>query len=135
MCCRSLRGEHRTIPPSPWQWSMKGFSIIWQLCALCRWMRCWSNVTANSVISHSSTPLARSDRRLQLALFLMSVVWFFAARALAARAAMGLSVRFNLTDERALLSVLFLLFLLALGFIFLQSIAHRSTSVSEALGL
>ena len=85
--------------------------------------------------SFDSTPSARSDRRLQLALFLMAVIWFFASRALAARAAMGLSVRFDLSDERVLLSVLFLLFLLALGFIFLQSIAHNSSSLSEALGL
>jgi membrane protease YdiL (CAAX protease family) len=44
-------------------------------------------------------------------------------------------VRFNLSDERPLLAVAFLLFLLAIGFSFLQMIAHQSASMREALGL
>lgn len=83
----------------------------------------------------NSTPSTRSDRPLQIALFITSAVWFFASQALAGRAAMGLSVRFNLSDERQLLGSLFLLFLLAIGFVFLQMIAHQSSSVREALGL
>ena len=83
----------------------------------------------------NSTPSTRSDRALQIALFLTSAAWFFASQTLAGRAAMGLSVRFNLSDERPLLGVLFLLFLLAIGFCFLQMIAHQSSSLREALGL
>jgi uncharacterized protein len=82
-----------------------------------------------------STPSTRPDRALQIALFLTSAVWFFAAQQLAGRAATGLSIRFNLSDERSLLAVLFLLFLLAIGFTFLQIIAHGSSSLREALGL
>ncbi|HZY63206.1 MAG TPA: CPBP family intramembrane glutamic endopeptidase [Edaphobacter sp.] len=75
------------------------------------------------------------DRPLQFSLFLLSAVWFFVSQSLAGRAAMGLSVRFNLSDERKLLTVLFLLFLLAIGFSFLQMIAHREPSLRMALGL
>jgi uncharacterized protein len=82
-----------------------------------------------------STPSTRSDRPLQIALFVTSVAWFFSSQTLAGRAAMGLSVRFNLSDERPLLGVLFLLFLLSIGFVFLQMIAHQSSSMREALGL
>jgi membrane protease YdiL (CAAX protease family) len=81
------------------------------------------------------TSSARSDRPLQFALFLLAIVWFFASQSLAGRAATGLSVRFNLSDERSLLAVLFLLFLLAIGFSFLQMISHRDSSLREALGL
>jgi hypothetical protein len=83
----------------------------------------------------NSTPSTRSDRPLQIALFLTSVAWFFASQTLAGRAAMGISVRFNLSDERPLLGMLFLLFLLSIGFVFLQMIAHQSSSMREALGL
>ena len=82
-----------------------------------------------------STSSNRSIRALQIALFITSAAWFFASQTLAGRAAMGLSVRFNLSDERPLLGVLFLLFLLAIGFCFLQMIAHQSSSLREALGL
>jgi membrane protease YdiL (CAAX protease family) len=82
-----------------------------------------------------STPSTRSDRPLQIALFLISVVWFFISQSLAGRAATGLSVRFGLSDQRPLLSVLFLLFLLALGFSFLQSLAERNASLQKVLGL
>lgn len=82
-----------------------------------------------------STPSTRSDRPLQIALFIASVAWFFASQTLAGRAAMGLSVRFNLSDERPLLGILFLLFLLSIGFVFLQMIACQTSSLREALGL
>jgi membrane protease YdiL (CAAX protease family) len=82
-----------------------------------------------------STPSSRSDRPLQIALFLISVVWFFISQSLAGRAATGLSVRFDLSDERPLLSVLFLLFLLTLGFSFLQSLVERNAPLHEVLGL
>ncbi|MEO8735789.1 MAG: CPBP family intramembrane glutamic endopeptidase [Edaphobacter sp.] len=82
-----------------------------------------------------STPSTRSDRPLQIALFLTSAAWFFASQTLAGRAATGLSVRFNLSEERPLLAVLFLLFLLAIGFSFLQMLTRQSSSLREALGL
>jgi len=75
------------------------------------------------------------DRPLQFSLFLLSAVWLFVSQSLAGRAALGLSVRFNLSDERNLLTVIFLLFLLAIGFSFLQMIAHRDSSLRAALGL
>ncbi|MEO6909758.1 MAG: CPBP family intramembrane glutamic endopeptidase [Edaphobacter sp.] len=82
-----------------------------------------------------ATPATRSDRPLQIALFLASAAWFFAAQSLAGRAATGLAVRFNFPQERPLLAVCFLLFLLGLGFSFLQTIAHQNSSLSEVLGL
>jgi len=88
-----------------------------------------------SLKAFDSTPSTRSDRPLQIALFLTSAAWFLASQSLAGRAATGLSVRFGLSDERPLIAVLFLLFLLGLGFSFLQTIAHRSSSWREALGL
>ena len=65
----------------------------------------------------------RSERTLQLALFVTSVAWFLAADTVAARAARGLSQRFALDAARPLLTSVFLLFLLALGFAVLQAIA------------
>ncbi|MGD0444426.1 MAG: CPBP family intramembrane glutamic endopeptidase [Edaphobacter sp.] len=77
----------------------------------------------------------RSERTLQLALFVTSVAWFLAADAVAAHAARGLSERFALDAGRPLLTSLFLLFLLAVGFSLLQTIANRRSSLREVLGL
>jgi membrane protease YdiL (CAAX protease family) len=88
-----------------------------------------------SLKAFNSTPSTRSDRTLQIALFLLSAVWFFISQALAGRASMGLSVRFNLSDERNLLAMLFLVFLLGIGFSFFQALAHQNRSLREALGL
>jgi len=82
-----------------------------------------------------STMSRRSERTLQLALFVTSVAWFLAADTVAARAARGLSQRFALDAARPLLTSVFLLFLLALGFAVLQAIATRRSSVREAIGL
>lgn len=82
-----------------------------------------------------STMSRRSERTLQLALFVTSVAWFLAADTVAARAARGLSQRFALDAVRPLLTSLFLLFLLALGFAVLQAIATRRSSVRETIGL
>jgi uncharacterized protein len=86
---------------------------------------------------HALNPTAqrRSERTLQLALFVTAVAWFFAADAVAARAARGLSERFALDAVRPLLVSAFLLFLLALGFSLLQTIATRRSSLREVLGL
>ncbi|MCU1223234.1 MAG: Abortive infection protein [Edaphobacter sp.] len=82
-----------------------------------------------------STPPARSSRTLQLALFLTSVAWVVCSQALAGRAARGIAMRFDFASGEFLLRAVFLLFLLAVGFSILQTIAHGSGSLREALGL
>ena len=82
-----------------------------------------------------TTTARRSERTLQLALFVTSAAWFLAADTVAARAARGLSQRFSLDAARPLLTWAFLLFLLAVGFSILQSIAKRRSSLREVLGL
>jgi uncharacterized protein len=83
----------------------------------------------------NTTYSGRSERTLQLALFVTSVAWLLASDVLAGRAARGLSERFGLDAGRPLLAALFLLFLLAVGFSILQAIAHRHSSLREVLGL
>jgi membrane protease YdiL (CAAX protease family) len=85
--------------------------------------------------SLNSTYSGRSERTLQLALFVTSATWFVASDILAGRSARGLAERFGLDAERPLLAALFLLFLLAVGFSILQAIAHRQSSLREVLGL
>lgn len=81
------------------------------------------------------TTSRRSERALQLALFLTSVFWFLAADAVAGRAARGIALRLNILAARPLLTSIFLLFLLALGFSVLQAIVKRPSSVRDVLGL
>jgi uncharacterized protein len=83
----------------------------------------------------NSTHSGRSERTLQMALFVTSATWFVASDVLAGRSARGLSERFGLDAERPLLAALFLLFLLAVGFSILQAIAHRHSTLREVLGL
>jgi hypothetical protein len=82
-----------------------------------------------------TTTARRSERTLQLALFVTSVAWFLAAETVAGRAARGISERLALDAARPLLTSVFLLFLLALGFSILQGIARRHSSLREVLGL
>jgi membrane protease YdiL (CAAX protease family) len=82
-----------------------------------------------------STTARRSERLLQLALFITSVVWFFASDTVAAHAARGLSERFGLDVARRLLTSIFLVFLLAVGFSILQAIARKTSTLREVLGL
>jgi uncharacterized protein len=82
-----------------------------------------------------STTSRRSERTMQFALFLASVAWFLAADTVAVRAARGLSERFDLSVARPLLSSIFLLFLLAVGFSILNAVANRRSSLREVLGL
>jgi len=86
-----------------------------------------------------STTSGRSERMLQLALFVTSVAWFLAADSVAARAARGLSERFSLDAARPLLTSIFLLFLLAIGFSILHAISNQRSSqhssLREVLGL
>jgi uncharacterized protein len=81
------------------------------------------------------SPTQRFPRTLEFALFGTSVVWVIAAQAIAGSAARGLSVRFGLPDERALLSSILFLFMLALGFSLLQMISGRPRQLRETLGL
>ena len=82
-----------------------------------------------------STPQERSRRVFQMALFVTSVAWVLAAQGLATRAASGISVAFNVGAERHLLSSLFFLFLLWVGFTLLQSISLGPATAREVLGL
>jgi membrane protease YdiL (CAAX protease family) len=82
-----------------------------------------------------TTTSRRSERTLQFALFITSAAWFLASDTVAAHAARGFSVRFGLDAARPLLTSIFLLFLLALGFSILQAIAHRRSSLRDILGL
>jgi uncharacterized protein len=77
----------------------------------------------------------RSERTLQLALFFTSGIWFLASDALAGRAARGICERFSVPLARPLLTSLFLLFLLAVGFSMLQAIGKQQASLRETLGL
>jgi len=72
---------------------------------------------------------------LQLALFITSVAWVLLSQALASRAASGISITFNLGAGRFLLSALFFLFLLGVGFAILQAISLGPVSTREVLGL
>lgn len=83
----------------------------------------------------NSTYSGRSERTLQLALFVTSATWFLASDVLAGRAARGLSERLNIDAGRPLLTALFLLFLLAVGFSILQAIAQRNSTLRDILGL
>jgi uncharacterized protein len=89
----------------------------------------------HSLHALDSTTSRRSERTLQLALFLTSVFWFLAADNLAARAARGISARFSLDPARPFLTSIFLLFLLAFGFSLLQTITGRRLPLRDVLGL
>jgi membrane protease YdiL (CAAX protease family) len=82
-----------------------------------------------------STTARRSERTLQLALFVTSAAWFLAADTVASHAARGLAERFALDAARPLLTWAFLLFLLAVGFSLLQAVAKRRSSLRDVLGL
>ncbi len=82
-----------------------------------------------------STTSRRSERALELALFFTSVFWFLAADVVAGRAARGLSEHFSLSPIRPLLTSIFLLFLLAVGFNVLQTLTGRRAPLRDILGL
>ena len=83
----------------------------------------------------NTTYSGRSERTMQVALFVTSVAWVLASDVLAGRAARGLSERFGLDNSQPLLAAVFLLFLLAVGFSILQAIAKRHSSLRDVLGL
>jgi membrane protease YdiL (CAAX protease family) len=78
---------------------------------------------------------ARTSRSLQFALFLVSLVWWFISYLIAGRAAHGLALRFDVPSLEYLLSALFLLFLMLLGFSVLQGMTGKSIAVGDVLGL
>jgi membrane protease YdiL (CAAX protease family) len=82
-----------------------------------------------------STLPARSDRLLQLALFVTAAAWVLCSQALAAHAAQGIALRFYLLPERPLLGALFFLFLLAVGFSMLQALSRHPSALRSVLGL
>lgn len=77
----------------------------------------------------------RTGRALQLARFIAALGWSASSRLLSASSARGLTNRFDLDSIRPLLSALFFLFLLGVGFSLLEMIARRPTTVSFVLGL
>jgi uncharacterized protein len=82
-----------------------------------------------------STSSPRFTRTLQFALFGTSVIWVIASQAIAGLASRGLSVRFDLDSERALLSSLIFLFLLIVGFSVLGAISSQPSSLRSVMGL
>ena len=85
--------------------------------------------------SFDSTSPNRTSRTLQLALFGTSVAWLVSSEIIAGRAARGLSNRFYIPSSHYLLASIFLLFLLAIGFSLLNTIARNYSSLRDILGL
>jgi hypothetical protein len=82
-----------------------------------------------------STSAGRTSKTLQLAVFGTCVAWFAASEILAGRAARGLANHFDFDSGRQLLSSVFLLFLLTVGFSLLNTISHCYGSLRSVLGL
>jgi membrane protease YdiL (CAAX protease family) len=83
----------------------------------------------------STTTQERTGRTFQLALFGAALAWSFSSRLLSANSARGITNRFNADWATSLLSALFLLFLLAVGYSLLEIISGRPASARLALGL
>lgn len=83
----------------------------------------------------STTTRRRPGKAFQLARFAAALAWSVSSRLLSASSARGITNRFNIDAWRPLLSALFLLFLLAVGFVLLEAIARRPTSFRSVLGL
>jgi membrane protease YdiL (CAAX protease family) len=74
-------------------------------------------------------------RSLQFALFVGSMLWFALSDALAARAARGISNRFDIDAVQPLLSALFLIFLLVVGFSVLATISRTGGTLRSIFSL
>lgn len=70
-----------------------------------------------------------------MARFAAAIAWAVSSRLLSSSSARGLTNRFNMDAWHPLLSALFLLFLLAMGYVLLETIGRRPASVRSALGL
>lgn len=77
----------------------------------------------------------RVSRKFHLLLSGTSLAWFLAAQALADRASRGFAVRYDIFTAQPLLSAVFLLFLLFVGFLILRTIGHESSRVRDVLSL
>lgn len=82
-----------------------------------------------------STSTNRTRKTLQLAVFGTCAAWFISSEILAGRAARGIANHFDFDSGQLLLTSIFLLFLLAVGFSLLNTIAHRYGSLRDVLGL
>lgn len=71
----------------------------------------------------------------RLALFLAALVWFVFAQLVAASAANGLALRFQLNDTQPLLEAAVLVFLAVLGVAALRAMEGRNGPIRDALGL
>ena len=81
-------------------------------------------------------PHRRLRRSLQFALFAVAMLWFVLSDALSGRAARGLTNRFDLDVARPLLSALFLIFLLTIGFSVFEGIARTERmTLRQGMGL
>jgi membrane protease YdiL (CAAX protease family) len=83
----------------------------------------------------NTSPLHRVSRTLNFALFLASLLWIFAAQAIAIIASRGLVSWFHMPDERVLISSCVFLFILALGFTVFQAISGQPRRLGDILGL
>jgi membrane protease YdiL (CAAX protease family) len=72
---------------------------------------------------------------MQFALFLVSLVWYLCAQAIAGSAARGLAQRFDLPDLAGIVPAIFQLFLIVFGFAMLRAIEQRRAPLRLTLGL
>ncbi|HWB32049.1 MAG TPA: hypothetical protein VG714_02630 [Acidobacteriaceae bacterium] len=72
---------------------------------------------------------------MRLALFLAAIVWYLCARLISASAAIGLAVRFNLSDSEPLLQALMLLFLVLVGLALLRAMEGVEGPLHMVLGM
>lgn len=77
----------------------------------------------------------RVSRGLALALFVAAMAWVGGANSIAGRAAHGLGVRFQLGAGEALLSGVFLLFLMVVGFSAFDLVAAKGSQAADVLPL
>ena len=84
---------------------------------------------------HSTTTQERTGKTFQFALFCAAVAWSVSSSLLSASSARGITNLFDADWASPLLSAIFLLFLLAVGYSLLEIIARRPTSARRALGL
>ncbi|ADW69241.1 CPBP family intramembrane glutamic endopeptidase [Granulicella tundricola] len=79
--------------------------------------------------------IEKIPRGFEIALFGTAMLWALASSAIASRSAHGIVVRFKLDTIESLLSAVFLVFLVVVGFSLLDWIATRGRSDADALPL
>lgn len=88
-----------------------------------------------SYASDLTTTRKRTGRLLQFARFAAAIAWSASSWLLSASSARGITHRLNLPAWQPLLSALFLLFLLAVGYLLLEMIGRRPASFRSVLAL